>query len=235
MSKRVNVIRHLAFEDLGNFAGIFEQRGYVIRYFEAATDELVEPVLLSDDLLVVLGGPISVNDGDMFSFLAQEVGLLEARIAADLPTLGICLGAQLIAVAAGAEVYPGSVKEIGWYDLHITEQGKQTALHHLDAEYCRLLHWHGETFTLPEGAVLLASSEACVNQAFSLGEHVLALQFHPEVNRLALEKWYIGHIVEIMSAGLSVPVLRKDASHYAGRLAVQGERFLGDWLDHIEG
>jgi GMP synthase (glutamine-hydrolysing) len=235
MSRHVNVIRHLAFEDLGSFAAVFEQRGYRIRYYQAGVDDLDDASLAGDDLLVVLGGPISVNDGELFPFIAQEVDLLRRRVAAGQPTLGICLGAQLIAVAAGAGVSPGPVKEIGWYDLHISEAGRQTALRHLDAGHCRMLHWHGETFSLPQGAVLLASSEACENQAFSLGNSVLALQFHPEVTGQALERWYIGHIVEIMAAGLSVPELRADAARFSGELVVQGQQFLVDWLDNIEG
>jgi GMP synthase (glutamine-hydrolysing) len=235
MSRYVNVIRHLAFEDLGSFAAIFEQRGYAIRYFEAGVDDLDDASLAGNDLLVVLGGPISVNDGELFPFIEREVELLKQRINARRPTLGICLGAQLIAVAAGAEVFPGPVREIGWYDLHISEAGQQTALRHLDAEYCRMLHWHGETFSLPQGALLLASSDACENQAFSIGSNVLALQFHPEVTGSALERWYIGHIVEIMAAGLSVPELRSDAARFSSALVEQGNRFLGDWLDDIEG
>ena len=235
MGRYVNVIRHLAFEDLGSFATVFERRGYSIRYHEAGVDDLDDTLLAGDDLLVVLGGPISVNDGELFPFIAQEVELIKQRIASDQPTLGICLGAQLIAVAAGAEVFPAPVKEIGWYDISVSEAGKQTALRQLDAEHCRMLHWHGETFSLPRGALLLASSDACENQAFSIGDNVLALQFHPEVTGAALERWYIGHIVEIMAAGLSVPALRRDASRFSDALVVQGGKFLGDWLDVIEG
>lgn len=235
MNRNVNVIRHLAFEDLGSFAEIFKQRGYGIRYYEAGVDDLNDASLAGDDLLVVLGGPISVNDGELFPFIGQEVELVKQRIAADRPSLGICLGAQLIALAAGARVFPGAVKEIGWYDLHISVSGQQTALRHLDAEHCRMLHWHGETFSLPQDAVLLASSDACENQAFSIGSNVLALQFHPEATGQALERWYIGHIVEIMAAGLNVSQLRSDAARFSDALVVQGKKFLGNWLDVIEG
>ena len=235
MSRYVNVIRHLAFEDLGSFATVFERRGYIIQYYEAGVDDLNDASLAGDDLLVVLGGPISVNDDEFFPFIGQELELLRRRITTDQPTLGICLGAQLIAVAAGSEVFAGPVKEIGWYDLRISEAGQQTALRHLGADSCRMLHWHGETFSLPHRAVLLASSEACENQAFSIGDSVLALQFHPEVTGQALERWYIGHIVEIMAAGFSVPQLRSDTERFSSALVVQGQKFLDDWLDNIEG
>jgi len=96
-------------------------------------------------LLIILGGPISVNDADIFPFLDIEINLLKQRVAADKPTLGICLGAQLIASALGAKVYSGNEKEIGWYGLKLTTEGKQSALRYLSAEHCSMLHWHGET------------------------------------------------------------------------------------------
>ncbi len=163
-TKVVNVIRHLAFEDLAGFASILQVHGYYINYIEAADfalspDGLLQMDALSDDLLVILGGPISVNDAAMFPFIESEIELLKRRIKADKPTLGICLGAQLIASALGASVYPGEEKEIGWYDLTLTVAGRHSALRYLGSEHCSMLHWHGETFDLPESAVLLASSE----------------------------------------------------------------------------
>ena len=97
-----------------------------------------------------------------------------------------------------------------------------------------MLHWHGETFDLPEGAVLLASSEKCVNQAFRYGNNVLALQFHPEVTQRNMEKWFIGHIGEIMQTdGISVEQLREDTRQFANQLEVQGELFFNSWLNEV--
>ena len=191
--KTVNVIRHLAFEDMASFTSVLQINGYQINYIEAADavimpDELTKIDPLSDDLLVILGGPISVNDAALFPFIDAEINFLKQRIAADKPTLGICLGAQLIARALGAAVYSRNTKEIGWYDLTLTDAGEQSALRYLSAENCCMLHWHGETFELPDGAVLLASSEAYENQAFSYGDKVLALQFHPEITQRSMEK-----------------------------------------------
>jgi GMP synthase (glutamine-hydrolysing) len=237
--KTVNVIRHLAFEDLASFTSVLQANDYQVNYLEAADlvskpDELSQIDALSDDLLIILGGPISVNDAAMFPFIDQEIGLLKRRIAADKPTLGICLGAQLIARALGAKVYPGKEKEIGWYGLELTAAGEQSALRYLDVKHCSMLHWHGETFDLPVGAALLASSEKCLHQAFSYGKNILALQFHPEVSQHVMEKWFIGHIGEIMQTeGISVEQLREDTHQFANQLEVQGELFFNSWLNEV--
>ena len=232
--KTVNVIRHLAFEDLGSFAPVLQAHGYQVNYVEAGYDDLSMIDALSESLLVVLGGPISVNDTAMFPFLDEEISLLKRRIAADKPTLGICLGAQLIARALGAQVYSAAVKEVGWYEIHLTAAGEQSALRYLDAKHCCMLHWHGETFDLPAGAALLASSERCQHQAFSYGKNILALQFHPEITQRGMEKWFIGHIGEIMqSEGVSVEKLREDTRQFANQLEVQGELFFNSWFNEV--
>lgn len=232
--KVVNVIRHLCFEDLGSFTSVLLANGYQINYFEAGCDDLSQLDALSDDLLIVLGGPVSVNDSAMFPFIEAEIELLKQRIGADKPTLGICLGAQLIAVALGAAVYPGEEKEIGWYDLNLTSEGGDSALRYLNANHCRMLHWHGETFDLPENAVLLASSERFQNQAFSYGKNILALQFHPEISQSGMEKWFIGHIGEVVhTPDISVVQLRDETHQFANRLEVQGELFFNSWLNAV--
>ena len=235
-NKVVNVIRHLAFEDLDSFASVLNAHGYEINYVDAGYDDVSQIDALADDLLIILGGPISVNDADIFPFLETEISLLRQRMAADKPTLGICLGAQLIASALGADVYPGKEKEIGWYGLNLTTEGSNSALRYLSAEHCSMLHWHGETFDLPENAVLLASSEKYPNQAFSYKENILALQFHPEVTQRCMEKWFIGHIGEIKQAeGVSVKQLRKDTRQFANQLEMQGELFFNSWVNEVTG
>ncbi len=230
-NKTVNVIRHLAFEDLGSFTAVLQESAYQINYIDAGYDELSAIDALSDELLIILGGPLSVNDNEYFPFLEVELDLLKQRIAADRPTLGICLGAQLIAAAVGEQVFAGAEKEIGWYGLRLTSAGEQSVLRCLSARHCSMLHWHGETFDLPEAAVLLASSEKYPNQAFSMGENVLALQFHPEVTQRGLEKWYIGHVTEIMQTeGISVTQLRQQAERNAAQLEMQGRLFFKRWL-----
>lgn len=227
--KKVNVIRHLAFEDLDGFEQVFADAGLPVQYYEAGVDDL-SVLGVDDDLLVVLGGPISANQVDEFPFLQTEIDLLKARVSQDKPVLGICLGAQLIARAAGAAVYPGN-KEIGWSSLQITDAGKDSPLAAIEQSACMVLHWHGETFDLPKGARLLASTDANLNQAFSLGNRVMGLQFHMEVSEAGLQRWYIGHIAEIENTnGVSVDLLRQQAADFAAPAANSGRDFLKLWL-----
>jgi len=226
-------ITHVAFEDLGSFEQILKEEGFEIEYLNAASDDLSVINPETDDLLIILGGPISVNDIDEHPFIQDELEMLSERLKADKPTLGICLGAQLIAKALGAKVYPGQHKEIGWSPIVLDEAGSRSALRHLVGEGVCVLHWHGETFDLPEYAEHLASSEHYANQAFSYGK-TLALQFHPEVTRLGLEQWYIGHTGEIHQIdGVSVNQLRDDAARFADTLQARAYTFLREWLEQV--
>ena len=171
-------LRHVAFEDLGLLAPWLERRGHAIRYAEAPTDDVARIDPLAPDLLVVLGGPIGAYEEAQYPFLVPELRLLERRLAAGRPTLGLCLGAQLMARALGARVYPGKAKEIGWSALSLAPAGRESCLRHLEAT--PVLHWHGDTFDLPERAVRLASTALTENQAFAWGDAALALQFHAE-------------------------------------------------------
>jgi GMP synthase (glutamine-hydrolysing) len=230
--KYVNVIRHVAFEDLGCFADVLAARGIEAHYIEAPTADLGRLAADSDEPLVILGGPISVNDTADYPFLQQEITLLERRLALDKPTLGICLGAQLMAKALGANVYPGPAKEIGWYPLNLTEAGHHAGLGMLIENDVRMLHWHGETFELPKAARHLAASALYRNQAFAYGDHALALQFHAECTASGLERWYVGHVAEIShTPPLSVAALRADAQQYAPTAARAGQTFFAHWLD----
>jgi GMP synthase (glutamine-hydrolysing) len=228
-------IRHVAFEDLGSFASVLHGRGYQVRYVEAGCDDLARIDPLGPELLILLGGPIGVYEDEAYPFIRDELRLAERRMAADRPTLGLCLGSQMMARALGARVYPGSGKEIGWSPLSLTDAGRESCASHLAPELTEVLHWHGDTFDLPDGAVRLASTQAYANQAFSFGKAALAFQFHPEVTAAGLERWYIGHACEISSTpGISVARLRADAAREAQRLEKQGRHCLTHWLSQLE-
>ena len=225
-------IRHVAFEDLGNLADVLHQNAFEVAYTEAGLDDLRQLDPLAPDVLIVLGGPIGAYEADTYPFLLDELRLLERRLAADLPTIGICLGAQLMARALGAKVYPGPAKELGWATLLLSEPGWHAPMQHLSADRTAVLHWHGDTFDLPQDATHLASTPRCVNQAFSWGKRGLAMQFHPEVTAPGIERWLIGHAYEINTTpGVSVAKLRQDTHRYADDLQVQAMQFWQTWLD----
>ena len=232
MSKSALVVRHLAFEDLGHFAPVLADKGYSISYFDVGLDAFDAAEFAAAGLLIVLGGPIGVYEEDKYPFLTQEIELIRARLAAKRPTLGICLGAQLMARALGARVYPGPAKEIGFSPLTLTDAGRASCLSVFEGK--PVLHWHGDTFDLPAGATLLASTEICTQQAFSLGRNAIGFQFHPEAGAVGFERWLIGHTCELAAAGKSIPALRADYERLAPQLATPAEACLRRWLSQLE-
>ncbi|HVM80411.1 MAG TPA: glutamine amidotransferase [Stellaceae bacterium] len=226
-------IRHVPFEDLGSFAPVLRERGFILGYRDAGLDDLEARDLFDADLLVVLGGPIGVYETRDHPFLAGETASIERRLKAGRPVLGICLGSQLMAKALGARVYKGRRKEIGWGPLEITAAGRLSPLREL-GQRTPVLHWHGDTFDLPKRATLLASTRLYENQAFAWGERALALQFHPEATAHGLERWFIGHSAEIAATrGVDVATLRRQTRRAAPRLEARGPRVLQAWLDGL--
>ena len=174
---RAHFLQHVAFEGLGSIEPWLEAAGYEItntRFFES----VALPDLKKIGLLVVMGGPMSVNDEDKFPWLVSEKKHILEAINSGTPVLGICLGAQLIASALGAPVYRNSVKEIGWFPIQRISSN-DTSLFSFPPSMT-VFHWHGETFDLPSGAFRLAKSDGCENQAFQFGKSVIGLQFHLE-------------------------------------------------------
>lgn len=231
--KHAAVIRHLAFEDLGSLAPALEKKGYALRYLEAGIDDITALRRNPPDLLVVLGGPIGVYEAAVYPFLSDEVALLRERLQARLPVLGICLGAQLLAAALGAKVYAGHGKEIGWFP--VTDSGADTnVLAPLFANGVQVLHWHGDTFDLPEGATHLARSALYPHQAFAVGTHALGLQFHPEIIGRQVERWLIGHACELGNARIDIPALRVATNIHAEKLEAAATQVWEAWLSALD-
>ena len=226
-------LRHAAFEDLGLLAPVMEREGWDVSFCEAAVDDLRHQSIRNANLLVVLGGPIGAYETDIYPFLTSEIDLIEYRLSRDLPTLGICLGSQLMAKALGSRVFAGPVKEIGWGDVALTREGASSCLNPLGETDARVLHWHGDSFDLPAGAQLLASNAHYENQAFAYGRNALALQFHLEADPRQLEEWYVGHAVELAAAKVSIPDLRAATLRLADGLASQASRVFTRWLHDI--
>lgn len=224
-------LRHVAFEDAGLLAPLLSARRYDLAYCEAGLDEIDVDRLLAPDLLIVLGGPIGVYETREYPFLVDEIAAVRARVLADRPTLGICLGAQMIAAALGAKVGPGPQKEIGYAPVELTIAGRRSALAAIEG--APVLHWHGDNLDLPEGCVGLAATGVCPTQAFSRGERVLGLQFHIEAQAHSIEKWLIGHAVEIARAGIDPCGLRDQAARWCATTEKVGAATLGAWLDGL--
>ncbi|MFN3785984.1 MAG: glutamine amidotransferase, partial [Thiothrix sp.] len=231
--KTVVAIRHVAFEDLGTLSTVLEQRGYTLRYCDVGVDSLTTLHNAQIGLLVVLGAPIGAYDDALYPFLTAEMALITARLQQGLPTLGICLGAQLMARALGAPVAPMPAKEIGFAPLSLTAAGSQSVLRYLPAGL-PVLHWHGDQFAIPAGLASLAQTPLCPHQAFAVGNHALALQFHLEADANRIEQWLIGHCAELLSAGVDLSVLRQQAAEYGTALRQAGAAVIGAWLDALE-
>jgi GMP synthase (glutamine-hydrolysing) len=231
MSKTLLAIRHVAFEDLGGFETPLKEAGYAIQYADMGVDAVAG--FGTPDLLVVLGGPIGAYDDALYPYLKDEITLIAARLKAGLPTLGICLGSQLMARALGAKVYPGRAKEIGWKPLTLTPAGGKLLA---PLAGVPVLHWHGDTFDLPDGAENLASTDICDHQAFVYGDHGLAFQFHPEAQEAGFERWLIGHTGEIAATpGVSVCDLRAATHNLSGASIAAGRKILDAWLGQVHG
>lgn len=226
--REARVIRHVAFEDLGLFAAPLAARGWNVTYADAGIDDIAA-ALADADLAVICGGPIGVYETDRYPFLLDELAAIEARVDAGRPTLGLCLGAQLIAAALGAPVYPGRRKEIGWGRIQLSLDGRHSCLAALAD--VPVLHWHGDTFDLPRDSVLLASSDIYRHQAFGIGQSVLALQFHAEADPRRIEQWLIGHATELSASGIDVPALRDRTKALRGQVETAAAAMLNRWMD----
>jgi GMP synthase (glutamine-hydrolysing) len=181
------VFRHVPFEGLGLIAPALEARSISIEYVDLYAKSPMAPALDKAAGLILMGGPMSANDD--LPYIKTELGLIRDAVKAGKPVLGVCLGAQLIARALGARVYRNSVKEIGWAPVYWTDTAGRDPLFEGITNPETVLHWHGETFDLPEGAEWLAWSDRCRHQAYRIGSSVYGLQFHLEVTPEMIAGW----------------------------------------------
>lgn len=228
--KTALAIRHIAFEDLGHFAPILQEHGYALHTLNAGVASLNTDTMHNADLLILLGAPIGAFDEAQYPFLLDELELIKRRLGKRQPTLGICLGAQLMARALGARVYPMGHKEIGYAPLSFIEP--TSVLSPLDG--IPVLHWHGDQFDIPQGAIRLAASERCPNQAFALADYALGLQCHLEADARLIERWLIGHALELQQAGIHPNTIRQQAQTHGANLHTASQAVLKSWLQGID-
>lgn len=184
--KRIHYFQHVPFENLGVIQFWAGMQGYNVTATQFHLGQSPPP-MEALDWLIVMGGPMGVDDNAAYPWLAQEKKAIENALAAGKVVLGVCLGAQLIAQVLGAKVEPNAFKEIGWMTIYFTDACRNHPLAHGFPDKWHTFHWHGDTFTLPENACRLASSRACRNQGFFYQDRIIGLQFHLEVTRPGVE------------------------------------------------
>ena len=229
--KTALVLQHLEFENAGLIGNVLGKRGYKLKNLDATRDDISAFPVNKADIVVILGGPIGVYDGECYPFINQELTLIEKSLKIKKPMIGVCLGAQLIASALGAKVQPMGKKEIGFSSLQLTDEGQKSPLSLIGTT--PVLHWHGDQFEIPEGAKRLAETCICPNQAFSY-ENILALQFHLEADLNYFEHWLVGHAAELQQAGINPIDLRKAAKKCQGDLEKKAGDVLENWFEGLE-
>ncbi|MEE2962161.1 MAG: type 1 glutamine amidotransferase [Myxococcota bacterium] len=187
--KRILVFQHVPYEPLGTLDPLLKKAGFRIRYVNFSREPKANPSIEKYDGVVALGGPMNVGQVEDYPHLATEIRVLQKCIANEMPILGICLGAQLLSKALGGKVTPNPQREVGWYDVTLTEEGqKDPLLKHLEVSH-PIFQWHGDTFSIPPGATHLATTSTCTNQAFRYKDNIYGFQFHLEVDQSLIGRW----------------------------------------------
>lgn len=226
------VLRHDPTIGLGHLEPVLVERGYRVVHVDPATDAAAAHGPLEPDLVVVLGGVMGAYETDAHPFLVDEIAFLRTRLAAGRPTLGVCLGAQLMAAALGSDVHPAGAVDVGYRELSLTPDGAASPVRHVTG--VPVLEWHGDTFPLPAGATLLATSEACATEAFAAGDDVLAVQFHPEVTVDMHERWMSDDDGTLDELGLDRAAMRADRERFTPAMRTAAEAMTAEWLDGVE-
>jgi len=232
MPKPVLAIRHVEHEGLGALADVLTRAGLEYRYLDlfSATTSKFNPRLYCG--LIVLGGPMNADEFARYPFLAYERQWIRAALDVELPILGICLGSQLLARTLGSRVEAKPVKEIGWYPIQCTPQSADDPLFRHLGDQPTVFQWHGDGFELPPGAVRLAGSKLCTQQAFRYGPSAYALQFHLEVTAEMIDRWLTepGNCAELAAAPyIKEAEIRRRTPDELPRMQALAEKVFGEF------
>lgn len=231
--RKLLVFQHSAREPLGVLDPLLRRAGFRIRYINFSRQPELKPDVSRYHALVVLGGPMNVDQQHLHPHLVTEIAVIREALARGIPILGICLGAQLLAAALGANVQPNHVREIGWYRLHATAAATGDPLCRHIGEH-HVFQWHAYTFDLPAGAVHLAGTPTCPNQAFRYGERAYGLQFHLEADLPLIQKWLQvpEYKAEAQAAGPAhhLEHILRDTHSHAPQALTLSEQVFGEFI-----
>lgn len=234
---RLLVFQHVAAEPLGTLDPLIRRRGHRIRFVNFERDPEAQPSVDRYRGLVVLGGPMNVEDQAQRPHLLTELRAIEQALRQGKPVLGICLGAQLLAHVLGAPVRRHEQPEIGWYDLQLTEAGRADPVLGRLGAATPVFQWHGRSFGLPSGAVQLARTPTCEQQAFRWGESAYGLQFHPEVDAALIGRWLANpaYAAELCDAELphDAAVIAQRTTELAAPMQRLAEPLFENFLDLV--
>jgi GMP synthase (glutamine-hydrolysing) len=230
--KTALIIRHVPYEGVAGFREPIEAAGYEVDRIDVSDPGYSARDLTEPDLLIMMGGPMGVYEQDAHPWIACQLRRLTQRLECNRPTLGVCLGSQMMAAALGAKVFAGAAKEVGFAPVTLTPAARNGPLRHVAG--VPVLHWHGDTFTLPDDVELLASTPLYAHQGFRRGPNLLALQFHAEMGLdPRIEAWIEGGRLTMAEAGTDEATIRADHARFGPGAVAAGQKMIAEWLEGL--
>jgi GMP synthase (glutamine-hydrolysing) len=232
---KIWVIQHHPVENLGRIADALAASALAWQYVRSFAGQPVPKDMKGAGGLIVMGGPMGVYEQDRYPFLRDEIRLIEAALKDGKPVLGVCLGSQLLAAALGAKVVKGPAKEIGWYPVRLLAGARDDRLFGGAPDSFVALHWHGDVFDLPAGAVALAASERTPLQAYRYGENAYGLLFHIEPDAAIVAGMVREFAGELEEAGVDGAAIIAAANQRIAAIGDLAEQIFGHWAAPIQG